>query len=227
MELNLFFPISYLEKLFLGRQFKIKTKKCKTRNKRKITFFTSPLPQVNLEAGLSLGKSHHVIDVANLVKSFFRELPDPLIPSSLQETLLRSLLIGENHIKAILLTCLLLPPLTINTLAFFMQFLHTVSQSSHLNKMSIENLAIIFTPGIMPFSDITSHRFNNHVKMVQLLIENAYSIGTIPDCIINKLEIHEVISNTPSKSRSFEALEIVTQKKKKKRRSGSLTRNCI
>ncbi|XP_055907243.1 uncharacterized protein LOC129942370 isoform X2 [Eupeodes corollae] len=172
--------------------------------------------RISLEAGLPLGKTHHVIDVANVVKSFFRELPEPLLPSYIQETLLRSLLIGDNRIKAILLAILLLPPLTINTLSFFLQFLNTVSLYSHMNKMPVENLAIIFTPGLMPFPDIASLRFNNHVKMVQLLIENAHAIGTVPECIVDKLHIHEIFSKTSGKSKSVEALDV---KKKKKRRS--------
>ncbi|XP_065371031.1 uncharacterized protein LOC135963184 isoform X2 [Calliphora vicina] len=144
--------------------------------------------RISLEAGVALGKSHHVIDVANVIKYFFRELPEPIIPTSIQETLLRSLLVGDNFVKAILLACLLLPPLTINTLSFFMQFLYTVSLSENLNKMSVENLAIIFTPTIMPFPNINSHRFKNHVKIVQILIENANAIGTIPRSIEYKLQ---------------------------------------
>lgn len=154
----------------------------------------------------------------------------------MQETLLRSLLIGEHHVKAILLTCLLLPPLTINTLSFFMQFLYTVSLSDHINKMSIENLAIIFTPGLMPLPNINSHRFMNHVKMVRLLIENANAIGTIPNNIACKLNrksqslVHattELPYSGSVMSSSTTDEEDKTVKKKKKRRSGSLTRNCF
>ncbi|KAI8116915.1 hypothetical protein FF38_02963 [Lucilia cuprina] len=188
--------------------------------------------RVSLEAGEDLGKSHHVIDIANVIKYFFRELPEPVIPKSIQETLLRSLLVGENYVKAILLACLLLPPLTINTLSFFMQFLYTVSLSEHLNKMTVENLAIIFTPSLMPFPNINSHRFKNHVKIVQILIENANAIGTIPKNIENKLQktvVTEIASSNQSipdaveKIRSEIGLKSTSAKKKKKRRSGSLT----
>lgn len=175
---------------------------------------------------MPLGKSHHVIDVANVIKYFFRELPEPLIPNAMQETLLRSLLIGENQVKAILLTCLLLPPLTFNTLRFFMQFLYTVSLSEFVNKMSSENLAIIFTPGLMPFANINSHRFANHLRVVQLLIENANFIGNVPSSIANKLSMNLSEANT-SFSASTPNINCpdMTSKKKKKRRSGSLTRN--
>lgn len=123
------------------------------------------------------------------------------------------------------MTCLLLPPLTINTLAFFMQFLKTVADNSAENKMSVENLAIIFTPGLMPFWDISSIRFKNHVKVIQILIENANNIGVLPDSVVDKiLEGHEPL---PGRSKSVDLLESGSAfvSKKKKRRSGSLTSN--
>lgn len=177
-----------------------------------------------------MGKSHHVIDVANVIKYFFRELPEPLIPTSLQETLLRSLLVGENCVKSILLACLLLPPITINTLSFFMQFLYTVSLSESVNKMTVENLAIIFTPGLMPFPDVNSHRFKNHVKIIRILIENSNSIGIIPRSIEKKLqEIPNMLTHKTTSSEQYtpgintfnENFQKSTPaKKKKKRRSG-------
>ncbi|KAL5285702.1 ARHGAP11A family protein [Megaselia abdita] len=172
----------------------------------------------SLEAGLSLGKTHHVIDVANVVKLFFRELPEPLLSQHIQESLLRALLIGEERIKAIMMTCLLLPPLTINTLAFFLQFLKTVADSSAENKMSVENLAIIFTPGLMPFWDISSIRFKNHVKVIQILIENADRIGVLPDSVVDR--IFEGQEPPPGRAKSVEILGPAIVSKKKKRRSG-------
>lgn len=178
--------------------------------------------QSNLEAGLALGTNHHVIDVANVVKLFFRELPDPLLSPHIQESLLRALLIGEERVKAIMMTCLLLPPLTINTLAFFLQFLKTVADNSSENKMSIENLGIIFTPGLMPFWDISSIRFKNHVKVIQILIENADQIGILPNSVVDR--ILEVQESHHGRAKSVENLEPAVVSKKKKRRSGSLTR---
>lgn len=160
-----------------------------------------------------------------MVKLFFRELPEPLLSQHIQESLLRALLIGEERIKAILMTCLLLPPLTINTLAFFLQFLKTVADNSPQNKMSVENLAIVFTPGLMPFWDISSIRFKNHVKVIQMLIENADKIGVLPDSVVDRIfdsqELHQ------GRAKSVEILGPAVVSKKKKRRSGSLTRKCF
>lgn len=185
--------------------------------------------RTTLETGMPLGKSHHVIDVANVVKYFFRELPEPLIPASMQETMLRALLIGNQNDKAVTLSCLMLPTLTINTLRFFMQFLYTVSISEFVNKMSTENLAIIFTPGLMPFANINSIRFTNHIKVVQLLIENANFIGIVPLSIVNKLRMNPrslfpednmATKSLSSSAQSIDNLETTT--KKKKRRSDIL-----
>lgn len=176
-----------------------------------------------MENGIPLGKSHHVIDVANVIKYFFRELPEPLIPTFIQETMLRALLAGEKNKKAILLSCLLLPTLTINTLRFFMQFLQTVSLSENANKMSAENLAIILTPGLMPFGDINSRRFINHLKVVQILIENANIIGIVPINIAHKLQPKVTSESELSSITSANSVENINTKKKQKRRSGSLT----
>lgn len=180
--------------------------------------------KANLESGIPLGKSHHVIDVANILKTFFRDLPEPLLPTgNIQEALIRCLLAGEQKVYDLMITCLLLPPITLNTLAFFLQFLHTVSLNSSVNKMTVENLAIILTPNLMPIAEMIQQRLTSHVKVIQLLIENSHQIGVIPESILEKL--NETISVVrPTDSNLSMVTGNTTDKKKKKRRSGSLTR---
>lgn len=111
-----------------------------------------------------------------------------------------------------------------------MQFLYTISLNSHLNKMSVDNLAIIFTPGLMPVTpDKTGIRFNNHVKIVKILIENAEMIGVLPENIIQKLNLSSEFLITPPSLRLQQKQQQKQEQqqketKKKKRRSGSLTR---
>lgn len=78
------------------------------------------IPQLLLEAGCGLGDDHHEVDVANVLKTFLRELPEPLIPYSFHEVFLRCLL-HENKTDLVLLVCLLLPMEYLNTLAYLMQ----------------------------------------------------------------------------------------------------------
>ncbi|XP_040161239.1 uncharacterized protein LOC120898865 [Anopheles arabiensis] len=176
--------------------------------------------KAGLESGIPLGKSHHVIDVANIIKTFFRDLPEALLPcGNVQEALIRCLIGGGNDDKVhkLMMTCLLLPPLTLNTLAYFMQFLHTVSMHADKNKMTTENLALILTPSIMPITESIQQRFNSHVRVLQLLIEHSQQIGLIPEAILGQLK-DDIGSNASM------LMSNVTDKKKKKRRSGSLTR---
>ncbi|XP_055523946.1 uncharacterized protein LOC129717797 [Wyeomyia smithii] len=178
--------------------------------------------KASIESGKALGKSYHVIDIANILKTFFRDLPEPLLPTgSFQEALIRCLLSGEHKVYNLLITCLLLPPITINTLAFFMQFLHTVTLHSSCNKMTAENLAIIFTPNLMPIAEMIQQRLSSHVKVIQLLIENSHNIGVVPETVFDK--INESVNIARSTVDSLVACN-VTEKKKKKRRSGSITR---
>lgn len=182
--------------------------------------------RTNLEAGARLGKSHHVIDVANILKSFFRELPEAILPpGNIQDSMLRCLLCGDRKTDALMMTCLLLPPLSLNTLTFFMQFLNTVSMHSDRNKMTVENLSIIFAPGLMPLEEIIPQRLNSHCKIIQMLIEQAREIGILPKHILNKVQqLKKPISTLASNEIISDHIAVAdTEKKKKKRRSGSLT----
>lgn len=75
-----------------------------------------------LDSGCELSSEHHVIDVANVLKLFFRELPQPLIPYMFHDTLLQSLIQKKGDpVKSLLLTCLLLPLSHLYTLSYFME----------------------------------------------------------------------------------------------------------
>lgn len=173
--------------------------------------------QQHLEKGGTLEKSHHVIDIANLLKTFFRELPEPLIPPGpIQEGLLRSLFHFQSYEQkcdSLLMLMLLLPPISINTLAYFLQFLETIIKHSNVNLMSTDNLVKVLTPTIMPVPlNAPPQRLNSHFKVVELLIENANLLGVVPDRMCKKENVIQVIP------------PMTEERKKKKRRSGSLNR---
>lgn len=150
---------------------------------------TNCINQAHLESGVRLGPAHHVIDVANVLKLFFRELPEPLLAAShTQDALMRCLLgVGERRVHALLLSVLLLPALSLGTLAYFVQFLQTVSRHADRNRMTSENLAIIFAPGLMPLPEIVPQRLDSHCRVIRLLIEQAHQIGTVPPYIADRV----------------------------------------
>ena len=174
------------------------------------------LIQEHLEKGGSIDKSHNVLDVANLLKTFFRELPEPLIPPGvIQEGLLRCLIqfhTYEEKCEAMMMLMLLLPPISVNTLAYFLQFLEVVIKHSNLNLMTTDNLVKVLTPTLMPVPlNAPQKRLISHFKVIELLIENANLLGVVPDRMLKK-------ENMPV------APSLTEEQKKKKRRSGSLNR---
>lgn len=185
--------------------------------------------------------SYNVIDIASILKYFFRQLPDPLLPpGNFQETILRCLLCkgtNERKIAAIKMVCLLLPNVVLNTLVYFMQFLNLVSLHSTSNKMTTKNLAIIFAPGLMPINESYGQRLVSHVQIIEILIDNAHDLGLIPPELLHRLPSLDLPINTDPLNftmfstgsetrRSTERIKMPQTdiKKKKKRRSGSLTR---
>lgn len=195
-----------------------------------------------IESGIPFDFTCNAIDVANILKYFFRELPEPLLPpNNFQESILRCLLCKGTHerkVSAIKMVCLLLPVINLNTLVYFMQFLNFVSTHSSMNKMSIKNLAIILTPSLMPITENIGQRLVSHVQIIEILIEHAHEIGFVPDNLLGQIQniilsesMHDphnftIVSGTSTrKSMNSNHLEVpyTDAKKKKKRRSGSLT----
>lgn len=111
-----------------------------------------------LEKCGTMDRCHNAIDIANILKTFFRDLPTPLIPYTLQEPLLRCLEhFNDDEMKseAIFLLLLLLPPIAVNTLAYFLQFLKTVTKYSGKNLMTAENLVKVLTPTLVRKNFVT------------------------------------------------------------------------
>ncbi|KAI4467623.1 rho gtpase activating protein 11a [Holotrichia oblita] len=177
--------------------------------------------QLLLDAGCYLGQDHHEIDVASVLKTFFRELPEPLFPYVYHELFLRCIILPSNNLNAVLLACLLLPSEHLNTLAYFMQFLYQVTEYSMLNKMDAYNLAVVIGPTLLPIEEKlaphATHRLTKICELFKLLVENASAIGVVPESIIERIALS-------SSSTSLTDEDSLSLKKKKKRRSGSLTR---
>lgn len=127
-----------------------------------------------LDSGGSLGEKNNAIDVASCLKSFFRDLPEPLIPYTYHDLFIHCALLKNCRVQALLLACILLPPYHLNTLAFFMEFLKKVSMYEKQNKMSIENLAKVVGPNIMPLQDTSMSAVQNRLQMHLTIIKVMY-----------------------------------------------------
>ncbi|XP_020289434.1 uncharacterized protein LOC109857501 isoform X2 [Pseudomyrmex gracilis] len=177
-----------------------------------------------LDNGGSLNEKNHAIDVANCLKSFFRDLPEPLIPYTYHDLFVHCALLKSYRVQALLLACILLPPYHLNTLAFFMEFLKKVSMYEKQNKMNIENLAKVIGPNIMPLQDTSmsavQNRLQMHLSIIKILIENSENIGILPNHIAQSISM-EMSGSTDN---GLDSLEPHVKSKKKKPRSASLTR---
>ncbi|XP_052039138.1 rho GTPase-activating protein 11A [Apodemus sylvaticus] len=134
-------------------------------------------------------------DVAGLLKQFFRELPEPVLPADLHEALFKAQQLGaEERTKAtLLLSCLMADP-TVDILRYFFNFLKNVSLRANENKMDSSNLAVIFAPNLLQTSEghekmsaNTEKKLRLQAAVVQTFIDCASDIGRVPDFILEKI----------------------------------------
>eukprot|EP01136_Pigoraptor_vietnamica_P039730 Opistho-1_new@10836 len=86
--------------------------------------------------------------VASVLKLFFRELPDPLLTSELYDKWIDIGKIEDNDARLAAIRPLLehIPPYNRATLKYMAEFLCRVARHSETNRMSVDNLAIVFGP---------------------------------------------------------------------------------
>nr|XP_017507514.2 rho GTPase-activating protein 11A isoform X2 [Manis javanica] len=134
-------------------------------------------------------------DIAGLLKQFFRELPEPILPADLHEALFKAQQLGaEEKNKATLLLSCLMADHTIDILRYFFNFLRNVSLRSSENKMDSSNLAVIFAPNLLQISEghekisaNTEKKLRLQAAVVQTLIDYASDIGHVPEFILEKI----------------------------------------
>eukprot|EP01129_Flabellula_baltica_P008617 TRINITY_DN3443_c0_g1_i1.p1 TRINITY_DN3443_c0_g1~~TRINITY_DN3443_c0_g1_i1.p1 ORF type:complete len:591 (+),score=119.26 TRINITY_DN3443_c0_g1_i1:46-1818(+) len=112
----------------------------------------------NDDKDFRVGKKLDVFSVCGALKLFFRELPDPLITHDCYESFIElqgfqvflfiNSDISNENIRVFQLKMLLekLPECHYCTLKYLIEYLHEVSECSHLNKMTTQNLAVVFGP---------------------------------------------------------------------------------
>ncbi|XP_051900033.1 uncharacterized protein LOC127586267 [Pristis pectinata] len=156
----------------------------------------------NLKAKLQQGdcslELSSTSDVAGLLKQFFRELPEPIVPAGFHGPLCQAQRLqteDERSAVTLLLTCLMPRP-NVTTMKYFLSFLQTVAGRSEKNKMGVRNLAVVFTPNLFQLFDANGKLAGNVAEVLPLLtqaaetlITQAQSIGHLPPFVLDKLPI--------------------------------------
>lgn len=110
--------------------------------------------QERLRAAFESGASIEVSDphvTGDVLKSYFRALSDPLIPSAMYQAFLNATDLRHEESSLPLLRALLqkLPNDNYNVLSYLLHFLTLVAGESDVNKMTAKNCAMVFSPNLL------------------------------------------------------------------------------
>ncbi|XP_076318781.1 uncharacterized protein LOC143229842 isoform X2 [Tachypleus tridentatus] len=102
-------------------------------------------------------ENQQAYDVADMLKQYFRELPDALLTNKLSETFISifQYIPIENRKEAVKAAILLMPDENREVLQSLLAFLQEISQCSDENQMTATNLAVCFAPSLF---HLTTHR---------------------------------------------------------------------
>lgn len=102
--------------------------------------------------------SFGVCDIADMVKTYFRELPEVLLTNKLSEMFIAifQYLPVEHRLEALQCAVLLLPDENREVLMALLTFLADVAEHSHLNQMHASNLAVCLAPSLFHLNVGTS-----------------------------------------------------------------------
>ncbi|XP_071315580.1 active breakpoint cluster region-related protein isoform X1 [Trachinotus anak] len=105
----------------------------------------------NLREAVTRLRSMEVNAVSGVLKLYFRELPEPLIPAELFQSLATALDIQDMNARLVSMLSLLqsCPDTNRHTFLYLMHHLQRVSEKQDINKMSLLNLATVFGPSLL------------------------------------------------------------------------------
>ncbi|KAJ7356191.1 Dynein light chain Tctex-type [Desmophyllum pertusum] len=89
-------------------------------------------------------------DMADMLKQYFRELPDPILTSKLAETFITifSSIPSDSRMEAMQAAILLMPDPNREALQTLLLFLNEVAANSETNQMNEKNLGVCFAPSL-------------------------------------------------------------------------------
>ncbi|KXJ73370.1 hypothetical protein RP20_CCG015884 [Aedes albopictus] len=112
----------------------------------------------NVSNRMDVFDDHHAYDVADMMKQYFRELPDPLLTAKLSENIVAifQYLPIEVRSEAVQSAILLLPDEHREALYTLLTFLEKVTRNACQNQMTANNLAVCLAPSL--FYSISGNR---------------------------------------------------------------------
>uniref|UniRef100_A0AAQ4QY75 Si:dkey-33c9.6 n=1 Tax=Gasterosteus aculeatus aculeatus TaxID=481459 RepID=A0AAQ4QY75_GASAC len=105
----------------------------------------------NLRDAVARMRSADVNVVSGVLKLFFRELPEPLVPTEMFQSLARTLAIQDMDLRLVSMLSVLesCPPPNRHTFLYLLHHLRRVSDKQDVNRMSLMNLATVFGPSLL------------------------------------------------------------------------------
>jgi Arf-GAP/Rho-GAP domain/ANK repeat/PH domain-containing protein 1 len=137
-----------------------------------------------------------VHDVGGVLKLFFRELPDPLIPSSLYQKFIAASAITDHNSSLYSLQTAIkeMPFHNYETLKRMCVHLARISEHSETNKMTIRNVCIVFGPTLM---QVDAH---NTGDSQQVATQNFANMGGEYKCVSDLVTYYEWLFDMEAKS---------------------------
>jgi len=126
--------------------------------------------------------------VASLLKQYLRELPEPIIPTNLYETIMKAVtrdmsINRDQGLQNLTSALQLMPSYNYNLLQYICKFLSQIHQNCDVNKMNDTNLATVFAQCVIrPDVDdpaLLMGTAGNRSKVVLVLIQEVYTIFKI------------------------------------------------
>ncbi|ESO02401.1 hypothetical protein HELRODRAFT_134629, partial [Helobdella robusta] len=106
-----------------------------------------------VDNGETLDDECSPLDVAGLMKQFFRDMPDPLLTFELYDSFMECFVnLGNDNAECSDVTCKLcffLPEVNLATVRYLMSFLSRLASKSAENKMDAYNIAVCVAPNIL------------------------------------------------------------------------------
>nr|XP_020847993.1 LOW QUALITY PROTEIN: rho GTPase-activating protein 7-like [Phascolarctos cinereus] len=108
-------------------------------------------------------EGHSAFDVADMVKQYFRDLPEPIFTSKICESILHiyQYLPKEEQFNAVQAAILLLPDENREALIILLFFLRDVVSFVEENQMTPTNIAVCLAPSLFHLTSLTSFRPDN------------------------------------------------------------------